>query len=82
VFFIHTLFWAGTRPSELLLDLCGGDVDESRLYFDHQEPLSERRRDEDGQQRSRDQAFLPSTVEALKEIKPLNVTDRNGRRIV
>ena len=81
--FIHTLFWAGTTPSELLLDLCGGDVDLRAGFIS----ITKSRYLNEGATKTVNsdrviKLFLPSTVEALKEIKPLNVTDRNGRRIV
>ena len=75
--FIHTLFWTGARPSELLA-LTWGDVD---LRFGFMMIDKSRYIEEEGAPKTegsnRQLKLLPSVVEDLKSLKPVHVTEKS-----
>ena len=75
--FVHTLFWTGARPSELLR-LNWGDVDLRAGFI----TISKSRyNEEEGTPKTAgsDRAIklIPSVTEVLKRLKPLRVTDKD-----
>jgi len=75
--FIHTLFWTGARPSELL-GLRWGDIDLKAGFLS----ISKSRYlDTDGATKTagsdREIRLLPSVVDVLKPVKPLKATEKS-----